>query len=140
MRELPKYAILTSTEIPGVKVISLERPYIIASVHDYHRDDERVQERMEDMVQGRYPVAKVKGYAIFLTMYTSLEPCNNVELQTAVLNEMAEFFMAEKISRKPGLFSKSDESGKSEKKFAATKERVMRERRQRERDGKVIGK
>ena len=139
MRELPKYAILTSTEIPGIKVMSLERPYIIGSVHDYRRDDERVQERMEDMVQGRYPVAKVKGYSIFLTMFTSLEPCNNAELQTAVLNEMADYFLKEKIGNKPGQYMKSEESGRNEKKFTATG-KIMRERRQRERDGKVIGK
>lgn len=132
MRELPKYAILTNTEIPGVKVISLERPYIIASVHDYHRDDERVQNRMDDMVQGRYPVAKIKGYAIFLTMFTSLEPCNNIELQTAVLNEMADYFLKEKIGSKPGQYMKSEESGRNEKKFTATG-KIMRERRQRER-------
>ena len=130
MRNLPKYAILTNSEIPGIKVISLERPYIIASVHDYHRDDERVQERMEDMAQERYPIAKVKGYTIFLTMFTSLEPCNNPELQKAELNEMAQFFLEEKIGHKPGQYMKCEESGRNERKFTE-KGRVMRERRPR---------
>lgn len=134
MRELPKYAMLANSEIPGIKVISLERPYIIASVYDYHRDDERAQERMEDMVQGRYPIAKVKGYMVFLTMFTSLEPCNNPELQTAVLNEMAEFFLEEKIGHKPGQFMKCEESGRNERKFTREGERRKRERIKRTND------
>ena len=85
--DLPKYAILSGDGFSGLKVISLEHPYIIASVHDYHRDDERARERMDDMVQGRYPIAKVKGYTVFLTMHTSLEPCSNQELQKATLLE-----------------------------------------------------
>ena len=128
MRELPRYAMLANSEIPGLKVISLERPYIIASVYDYHRDDERAQERMEDMVQGRYPIAKVKGYSIFLTMYTSLEPCSNPELQQAELNEMAQFFLEEKIGHKPGQFMKCEESGRRERKFTRAGERRKRER------------
>lgn len=134
MKELPQYAILTNSDMPGVKIISLERPYIIASVYDYHRDDERVQEKMEDMVQGRYPIAKVKGYSIFLTMYTSLEPNNNAELQRAVLNEMAEFFLEEKIGHKPGKYMKCQESGKDEKKFVKEGHRRMRERIKRSND------
>ena len=128
MRELPRYAMLANSEIPGLKVISLERPYIIASVYDYHRDDERAQERLEDMVQGRYPIAKVKGYSIFLTMFTSLEPCSNPELQQAELNEMAQFFLEEKIGHKPGQFMKCEESGRSERKFTREGERRRRER------------
>lgn len=131
MRELPRYAMIANSDMPGLKVISLERPYIIASVHDYHRDDERAQERMEDMVQGRYPIAKVRGYSIFLTMYTSLEPCNNPELQQVELNEMAQFFLDEKIAHKPGQFMKSEESGRSERKITRQGERrkILRERR-----------
>jgi len=128
MRELPKYAILTNSEMPGIKVISLERPYIIASVYDYHRDDERAQERIEDMAQGRYPIAKVKGYMVFLTMFTSLEPCNNPELQTALLNEMADFFLEEKIGHKPGQYAKCEESGQTQRKFERVAERRKRER------------
>lgn len=131
MRELPRYAMIANSDMPGLKVISLERPYIIASVHDYHRDDERAQERIEDMVQGRFPIAKVKGYSIFLTMYTSLEPCNNPELQQAELNEMAQFFLDEKIARKPGQFMKSEESGRNERRITREGERrkILRERR-----------
>lgn len=128
MREIPKYAILTNSEMPGIKVISLERPYIIASVYDYHRDDERVQSRLEDKAQGRYPIAKVEGYSIFLTMFTSLEPCNNTELQIAVLNEMAQFFLEEKIGHKPGLYAKSEESGQAQRKFERVAQRIKRER------------
>ena len=133
MREIPKYAILTNSEMPGIKVISLERPYIIASVYDYHRDDERAQERIEDMVQGRYPIAKVKGYMVFLTMFTSLEPCNNPELQQAVLNEMADFFLEEKIGHKPGQYAKCEESGQTQRKFERVRENQIRIRERRKR-------
>lgn len=128
MRELPKYAILTNSEIAGIKIISLTHPYIIASVQDFHRDDERVQEKMEDMVQGRYPIAKVKGYSIFLTMFTSLERCNSSAYQAAVLSEMAQFFLEEKISRKPGQYMKSEETGKVERAITRQGERIKRER------------
>lgn len=128
MRELPKYAILANGELGG-KVIQLERPYIIASVYSYKRDDEKVQEKIEDMVQGRYPIAKVKGYTIFLRMYSSLEPCSNPELQQAVLNEMAQFFLAEKIAEKPGQFMKSEESGVVEKRIVGEGHRRQRIKR-----------
>ena len=121
--DLPKYAILSGDGFSGLKVISLEHPYIIASVHDYHRDDERSRERMDDMVQGRYPIAKVKGYTVFLTMHTSLEPCSNQELQKATLNEMAQYFLEDKIAHKPGQYAKCEESGQTQRKF----ERVRRE-------------
>ena len=133
MKELPKYAILTNSEMPGIKVISLERPYIIASVYDYHRDDERAQERIEDMAQGSYPIAKVKGYMVFLTMFTSLEPCSNPELQTAVLNEMADFFLEEKIGHKPGQYAKCEESGQTQKKFERVRQNQIRLRERRKR-------
>ena len=61
MREIPKYAILTNSEMPGIKVISLERPYIIASVYDYHRDDERAQSRLEETQIGRAPRREGEG-------------------------------------------------------------------------------
>lgn len=136
MRELPRYAMLAHSEMPGFKVISLERPYMIASVFDYHRDDERVQERMDDMVQGRYPIAKVKGYTVFLTVFTSLEPCSNPEIQQAELNEMARFFLEEKISRKPGQFAKCEESGQLQRRIdrAGQRNKVLRERRKRTND------
>lgn len=128
MRDLPKYAMLTNSEIVGAKVIQLERPYIIASVYDYNRDDERVQERIEDMVQGRYPIAKVKGYAIFLTTYTSLEPTYDPQLQQTVLNEMAQYFLEDKIAHKPGKFMRSEESGRVQQKIDKFAERRKRER------------
>lgn len=136
MREIPRYAMLAHSEMPGFKVISLERPYMIASVFDYHRDDERAQERMDDMVQGRYPIAKVKGYTVFLTVFTSLEPCSNPEVQQAELNEMARFFLEEKISHKPGQFAKCEESGRTQRKFerVAEQRKVLRERRKRTND------
>ena len=130
MRQLPKYALLTHSEFDGAKVISLERPYIIASVHTYKRDDDRAQERMDDMVQERYPIAKVKGYAVFLTMYTSLEPNNNKGFQQAVLNEMAEYFLEEKIKAKPGQFMKSEESGRSERRIVSEGQRRQRIKRE----------
>lgn len=130
MREIPKYAILANGELGG-KIIMLERPYIIASVYSYKRDDERVQDRMEDMVQGRYPIVKVKGYSVFLTMYTSLEPCSDAEYQRSILGEMAEFFMEEKIRQKPGQFMKSEESGIVQRKIEREGQRRQRIKRER---------
>lgn len=126
--DLPKYAILSGDGFSGLKVISLEHPYIIASVHDYHRDDERSRERMDDMVQGRYPIAKVKGYTVFLTMLSSLEPCSNQDLQKATLNEMAQYFLEDKIAHKPGKFMRSEESGRMQQKIDKFAERRKRER------------
>lgn len=131
MKQLPKYAILTGADIVGIKIISLEYPYLIASVFDYNKEDERVQEYIEDMAQERYPIAKVKGYSIFLKMFTSLESNSNNALQQATLNEMAEYFLDTKIQAKPGLYRRSDESGQSEEKHEFVKSRIMRERRPR---------
>lgn len=117
MRDLPKYAILTDGDIQGIKIIQLEHPYIIASVHDYKRDDERVEDHMEAIAQERYPVAKVQGYTIFLTMYTSLQPNNNPEFQKSILNDMADYFLNTRIAKKPGLYMKCEESGRLEKKI-----------------------
>ena len=130
MKELPQYAILAGEQLGG-KIISLERPYIIASVHSYKRDDERVQEIMEAMAQERYPSAKVKGYTIFLTVYSSLEPCADPQFQKEILDEMAEFFMEEKIKQKPGQFMKSEESGVSERRIVREghkRQRIKREK------------
>lgn len=127
MRQLPQYAYLTSEDIYGVKIISLEHPFIVASVSVYKRDEERVSERLEDMAQGRYPIAKIPGYAIFLTMFTSLAPCKNGELQQAVLNDMAQFYYNDKVANKPSSFMKSEESGKVEKKIL--RETELRKRR-----------
>lgn len=132
--DLPKYALLSGDGFVGLKVISLEHPYIIASVHDYHRDDERARERMDDMVQGRYPIAKVRGYTVFLTMHTSLEPCSNQELQKATLNEMAQYFLEDKIAHKPGQFAKCEESGAMQNKINRFAERRKRERIKRTND------
>ena len=106
MKELPKYAFLTnSVGFTGMKVISLEHPYIIASIYEVNKNrPDLVDGYIEDMVQERYPIAKVKGYTIFLKVFTSLEPCNNQELQQAVLNEMAQFVLTERIEKKPGQF------------------------------------
>ena len=134
MRELPKYALLSGDGFVGLKVISLSYPYIIASVHDYHRDDERARERMDDMAQGRYPIAKVKGYTVFLTMHTSLEPCGNQELQQATLNEMAQYFLEDKIAHKPGQFAKCEESGSTQRKIERFAERRLRPRKNRDND------
>lgn len=125
MKEIPKYAILAGEQMGG-KIIMLRRPYLIASVHSYKRDDERVQDMMESMAQERFPIAKVRGYTIFLTPYTSLEPCNDPEFQKEILDEMAQFFMDEKIRQKPGQFMKSEESG-------VTERRIVREGHRRQR-------
>ena len=130
MKNLPRYALLNSLEFDSNKVFQLERPYIIASVWEYKRDDERVESRIEDMVQERYPIAKVKGYSIFLTTYSSLEPCDDPLFQREVLNEMAEFFLNERIAHKPGQYMKSEESGEVQERIERTG-RIMRERRPR---------
>jgi hypothetical protein len=130
MKNLPRYAMLMDEELHGMKVFQLERPYIISTVWDYKRDDEQVQDRIEDMVQERYPIAKVKGYSIFLTTYSSLEPCDDPQFQREVLNEMAEYFLQARIANKPGLYMKSEESGEVQERIERTG-RIMRERRPR---------
>lgn len=106
MRELPKYAFLTnSVGFTGVKVIQLERPYLIASIVEVGKNQtERVNEYLEDMAQERYPIAKVEGYTIFLKMFTSLEPNNNKDFQKAVLKDMARFVLTERVMNKLGQF------------------------------------
>lgn len=106
MKELPKYAFLTnSVGFRGMKVISLEYPYIIASIYEVNKNrPDLVDGYLEDMAQGRYPIAKVKGYSVFLKVYTSLEPCRDNPYMQAVLNEMAQFVLAERIEKKPGQF------------------------------------
>jgi hypothetical protein len=130
MKQLPKFAFLQSDELEGKKVICLERPYFIADVRTFKRDDEYVSHFLEDMAQGRYPIAKVKGYTIFLRMFTSIEPNNNSELQQIILNEMAEWFYTEVVQVKTGTYMKSEESGKLEEKIVMHG-RVMRERKNR---------
>lgn len=106
MKELPKYAFLTSSVgFTGMKVICLEHPYIIASLYEVNKNrTDLVNGYLEDMVQERYPIAKVKGYTIFLKVLTSLEPCRNRELQQMVLNEMARLVLTERIAKNPGQF------------------------------------
>lgn len=106
MRELPKYAFLTnSVGFTGMKVICLEHPYIIASIYEVNKNrPDLVDGYLEDIAQERYPIAKVKGYTIFLKVFTSLEPCNNQESQQDVLNEMAQFVLTERITKNPGQF------------------------------------
>lgn len=112
MKELPKYGFLTSGPgFEGIKVIQLERPYLIASIYEVKTHDaERVDSLLEDMAQGRYPISKVKGFTVFLKMYSSLEPNSNREFQQAVLNEMADFVLTERIQIKPGQFRTYDEN------------------------------
>ena len=127
MRQLPRFALLSGEGFVGQKVIMLEHPYVIASVYDVKRDkEEEVEAFMEDMIQGRYPIAKVKGYTIFLTMYSSLEPNNNREFQTAILNEMAAYYLENRVLKKPGLFMKSEESGRNERRIVAEGHRRQR--------------
>ena len=124
MRELPKYAILTGDGLIGIKVIMLEHPYIIASMFDINKDNQNeLKVFQDDIAQARCPIAKVKGYTIYLKMYSSLKPCNNKELQQNVLNEMAEYVLREKISRKPGQYQKCEESGEWRRQRALARER-----------------
>lgn len=130
MKQLPKFAYLQSLEIEGVKIISLEHPFIIASVHIYKRDHEAVNEWLENMAQDRFPIAKVNGYTIFLTAHTSLQPNNDRQYQQTILNEMAEWFYRDQIQIKTGRFMKSEESGVLEEKIVM-RGRVIRERKNR---------
>lgn len=133
MKELPKYAFLESEEIEGRKIICLEPPYFVANVRTFKRDDEYISGFLEDMAQERYPIAKVKGYTIILTMWTSLQPCRDGELQQSALNEMAEWFYTERVLRKPGTYMKSEETGKVEERIVM-KGRIMRERKNKARN------
>lgn len=130
MKDMPKYAFLQSDEIEGKKIICLEAPYFVCNVRTLKRDDDYVSTYLEDMAQERYPIAKVKGYTIFLTMYTSLQPNNDRHQQQLALEEAAEWFYNERVKVKSGTYMKSEESGGLEEKIVM-RGRVMRERRQR---------
>lgn len=108
----------------------LEYPYIIASVFEHKRTDERVSEHLEVMAQERYPIAKVKGYTIFLTMFTSLEPNDNSAFQQSILNDMAKWYLNERVLPNPGKYMKCEETGVIEEKIVM-RGRVMRERKNR---------
>lgn len=130
MKQLPKFAFLQSEELEGKKVICLEPPYFIANVRTFKRDDEYVSNYLEDMAQDRYPIAKVKGYTIFLRMYSSLETNNDKQQQQDMLNEMAEWFLTDVVQVKTGTYMKSEETGVLEEKIVM-RGRVMRERKNR---------
>lgn len=136
MKELPKYGFLTSGPgFEGIKIIQLERPYLIASILEIKTHDaERVDSLLEDMVQGRYPISKVKGFTVFLKIYSSLEPNSNREFQQAVLNEMADFVLTERIQAKPGQFRVYDENRVAPIVFDGErpKEYKLRERRKKD--------
>jgi hypothetical protein len=86
------------------------------------------------MAQERFPLAKVKGFTVFLRVFSSLEPNSNSALQQAVLNEMAEFVLTERILKKPGQFRTYDENGITAKVFNGErpKEFKLRERKRKE--------
>lgn len=138
MKELPKYAFMThSVGFAGVKVIQLEKPYLIAGIYEVRQNDiELVSQFLEDMAQERYPIAKVPGYTVFLKMFTSLEPCNDREYQQEILNEMAQFVLTERIQQRPGQFRRNCESGADNIPNDFTeqpqKKVVLRERRKRD--------
>ena len=114
MRDLPKFAILiNSVGFKGMKVICLEPPYILANLyHARAKEIEEVSSFMDDFVQKRFPMSKVDGYTIFLRVYSSLEPCNDPEYQQQILDEMADFILAERINSNLGQFRKYCESDK----------------------------
>ena len=115
MRELPKFGFLTSgVGFEGMKVIMLQKPYIIASVFEVKKSNvELIDDFCEEMAQGRCPIAKVREYSIFLKMFSSLEPCNDPEFQQKILHEMADFVYNERIMKNPGQFNRYDLSGKT---------------------------
>ena len=112
---LPKFAFLTHTVgFTGVKVICLESPYIIASIIEVHKTQpEKISEYLDDMVQGRYLISKVKGYSIFLTMYAALDHFSDKAYVQEILDEMAEFVLTERVLQKPGQFRRCDETEKT---------------------------
>lgn len=139
MKELPKYAFLTHSEIEGRKIIMLERPYLIATVYEVNKKQiEMIDTFLEDMAQERYPMAKVPGYYVFLRLHTSLEPCNDRAYQQQVLTEMAHFMLKERINDKMGLYNKFSESDKplleriQERDVLTGKNIRLRERRRRD--------
>lgn len=92
MKDLPKFMFLTHPDMDGVKIISTEHPYLIAEAYQIRKtQDNLIDSFLEDMVQGRYPMSKVPGYYVFLRMYTSLEPCNDRDLQQQVLDRWHNF-------------------------------------------------
>lgn len=130
MRKLPKYAMLMDNEIIGMKIIQLERPYIIASVFDFNREDyERISQMQEDKVNERYPIAKVNGYAIWLKQYSSLENGGDFEYTQTILEEMADYFLKTRIANKPGLYRRSEESGREEKIYDPERFKKLRARK-----------
>ncbi len=129
MKNLPKYAMLMGEGFIGAKIIQLERPYIIASVFDCKRDDyERISEMQEIKLNEREPIAKVKGYTIWLRPLSSLEPNNDFDYTECILEEMADYFLNTKIASKPGVYMKCEETGSVERRIVSTG-RVMRERK-----------
>ena len=129
---LPKYAMLMDNDLPGIKVIQLERPYIIASVFDFNREDhERIGEMHEIKINEQEPIAKVKGYSIWLKQYATLENQAGFEYTQNILEEMADYFLNTRIANKPGLYRRSEESGRDERRYDPERQRKLRERRQR---------
>lgn len=106
MKQLPEYAFLTnSVGFTGMKIISLRYPYVVASIIEVGKNQtERMSDLLDDMVQGRYPIAKVKGYSIFVKTFTTLEQCDKIMYHQEILNEMADFILTERIQKKPGQF------------------------------------
>ena len=132
--DLPKFAFLSGEGFMGVKVICLEAPYLIASIYDINRhDEEKVEDFMENMAQGRAPIAKVPGYTIFLKVLTTMESCPDRAYQQSILNEMAHFVLENRVLKKPGLYRMSEQSGKSEKKFDPDRQKQIRLRERRKR-------
>ena len=114
MKQLPKFMFLSHPEVDGLKIIMTEHPYLIAEVHEIRKTrDDLIDAYLEDMAQGRYPMSKLPGYYIFLRMFSSLEPCNDTGFQQNILNEMAGFFLTERVEQKIGLYHKCSESEKN---------------------------
>lgn len=137
MRELPKFGFVSSPEFDSIKIISFEPPYYIANVCEISQNNpERISEYIDDMIQGRYPIAKIKGYSIFFRIFTSLEPDNDAELQQKVLNEMAQFYLTERVLQKVGKYNKFDESGRTIREAADARDKAikLRERRRKAND------
>lgn len=128
MRDLPKYAFLTNpAEFNGVQVILLEPPYVIAGIYDVKQTEvERLEDYMSAKAQERYPIAKVKGYSIFLKMFTSLEPCDDPDFQQEILDEMADFVLTERVERKLGQFKSCCESDRTIRQLDRAKEYAMK--------------
>lgn len=102
MKNLPKYMTLCSRS-EGLSDILLETipPFLIGKVYGIPKaEPERVAAEIEAMESGRWPLAKVRGYTLFVHPAGSLtgEKVTAEELRDA-LRGMAEYYAREAMAK-----------------------------------------